>query len=98
MCLLDERILELVEEFEPASTDLICRELQLTVSTKQVQERCMILADAGLLEPFFDSKDADLWEVSIWGKLYLAGQIDANLRRPLPGPRPPHAVRPRYWV
>lgn len=94
MCILDERILELVDKLEPVTTDLLCQELKITASRRQIRDRCKVLADAGLLEPFFDKPSADLWELSIWGMLYLNGEIDANLRRPIPSPRPPHAVRP----
>jgi len=82
MQLIDDRILEIVSEFEPATSGLIHQKLRLTVSSKQVQERCRLLANAGLLQPFIDSRRADMWEISIWGGLYLKGELNADLRRP----------------
>jgi hypothetical protein len=32
------------------------------------------------------------------GELYLAGEVDAELRRPVPEARPPDKVRPGWWA
>jgi len=98
MQLIDDRILEIVAEFEPATSGLIHQKLRLTVSSKQVQERCRILANAGLLEPFIDSKQADMWEMSIWGSLYLEGELNADLRRPQPRPQSPRVIGAQHWL
>jgi len=95
---IDERILEIVQEFEPATSNLIHEKLRLTASPKQVQERCRLLANAGLLEPFIDSRRADMWEMSIWGNLYLNGELNADLRRPQPEPQSPHVTGSQRWL
>ena len=42
--------------------------------------------------------EAPNWRLSSWEELYLAGEVDAKLRRPLPRARPPDKVRPGWWA
>ena len=98
MRLIDDRILEIVDEIEPATSALIQKELRLTASPKQVRARCRLLANAGLLEPFIDSESADMWEISVWGNLYLKGELNADLRRPQPEPQSPRVIGGQHWL
>jgi len=40
----------------------------------------------------------DEYELTSWGELYLSGDVDVELRRPLPAVRPPDKVRPGWWA
>lgn len=40
----------------------------------------------------------DSYEISFWGALYLDGEVSAKVRRPMPAPRPPEAVRPGWYA
>ncbi|WP_435093446.1 repressor phrH2 [Halorubrum sp. N11] len=98
MCSLDDRILEHLHEEEWASPATMAADLQFNANQAQLIERCRVLAHADLIEPFIDSADADTFEITQWGELYLEGGVDAELRRPEPKPRPPYAERPRDWT
>jgi len=98
MQLIDDRILEIVQEFEPATSNLIHEKIRLTASRKQVRARCRLLANVGFLEPFIDSSQADMWEISIWGNLYLEGELNADLRRPQPRPQSAQVIGPQHWL
>jgi len=52
------------------------------------------LVDVYLREVGFD----DEYELTSWSELYLSGDVDAELRRPLPAVRPPDKVRPGWWA
>jgi len=41
---------------------------------------------------------ADEWVTSSWGLLYLAGELDADYRRPVPGTRPSGRIRPGWYA
>jgi repressor of nif and glnA expression len=94
---LDERILEDVAE---SDDELTAWEIAFDLEARLglVRHRCEVLAHAGFLErrerPHLDAKH----EITTWGSQYLDGDVDADLRRPLPKPRPPHAVRPGWWA
>ena len=94
---LDDRILEHLHEEEWASPATMAADLQFNANQAQLIERCRILAHADLIEPFIDSTDADTFEITQWGELYLDRSVDAELRRPEPKPRPPDKARPAPW-
>jgi DNA-binding IclR family transcriptional regulator len=94
---LDERILEHLQESE---SPLTAWELafDLDARTSLVRHRCRTLQHAGFLYRHPRETLDDRFALAVWGRLYLTGEVDANLRRPMPRPRPPHAVRPGWWA
>lgn len=101
MIQLDDRILEHLAEVGWSSPEVMLSYpafQRLDVTRGILLDRCRILAHAELIEPFSDNTTEDMFELSIWGELYLDGQIDADLRRPIPKLRPPDKVRPRCWI
>jgi hypothetical protein len=92
----DERILEELHE----SGELTAWKLafNLDEQTGFVRHRCRVLGEAGFVYRVPREKLADQFGLSIWGQLYLDGDLDANLRRPLPRARPGYAVRPGWWA
>jgi CubicO group peptidase (beta-lactamase class C family) len=40
----------------------------------------------------------DKYEITSWGEMYLGGDVEAELRRPLPAMRLPDTVRPGWWA
>jgi hypothetical protein len=99
---IDERILEDLSESDEELTPWMIAE-DLDARTGLVRDRCQILVDAGFLYRLRRGRGEhddmpDKFGLSIWGRLYLLGDVDADLRRPVPGPRPPHAVRPGWYA
>lgn len=84
---LDERILELLND-EPWSTPPIMEcELPISATEAQIRDRCMVLADADLVE--VDLSNGWRMELTTEGKLYLEGVLDMNL---YPMPRRPNVL------
>lgn len=98
MTALDDRILEHLRDEDWATPATMAADLRFDASRDRLDERCRVLSHAGLIEPWMDTADADTFELTRWGKLYLDGEVDADLRRPLPRPRPPDKVRPRAFT
>lgn len=98
MDVLDERILEHLAEEGWATARTMVRLDGFDASRQRLTGRCRVLAHAGLITPFVDSAEADVWELTGRGELYLRGEVDAELVRPVPAPRPPEAVRPVRWT
>lgn len=96
-CALDDRILEVLQTEELSSPELISQELSADASSRRVLERCRVLAHAGLVVPIIDDADAEFYEITEWGELYLDVEVNAGLIQPLPRPRPPDKVRPSFW-
>lgn len=96
MKLTDERILECLAETEPLTPWMLGDDL--SVDDRYVFHRCQVLANAGFVEVVLREELPDKYAISSWGKLYLAGEVDAELRRPIPAPRPPDKVRPGWWA
>jgi hypothetical protein len=96
MVLLDDRILEHLADGRELSAFAIAVDLEASASL--VRSRCRTLTHAGFLSRRdrggFDAE----YSVTSCGRLYLDGGVDADLRRPVPRPRPPHAVRPRAFA
>lgn len=80
------------------SPEFISRELSADASARRVRERCRVLSHAGMVAPISDDADADHFEITVWGELYLEGKVNAELMRPMPRPRPPDKVRPSEWA
>lgn len=97
MCQMDERILEFLASYggaaKPHRISLECE----SWSWGRVNARCRVLADAGLVA-VGRGEFVDEFSITADGEAYLAGQIDAQLRRPVPAPRPSYAVRPAWWA
>lgn len=89
---VDERILEALDEQVLSNPELLAIEID-AASECRIRERCEVLANAGYVEP----AAGEMYELTTWGRLYLSGDVDAELIRPTPAPRPPEAVRPRSW-
>jgi hypothetical protein len=98
MQLLDDRILEKLAREGLSWPSQIARDPSVGGSEARVHERCRVLCEAGLIEPFLDEPDVEMFEISAWGMLYLEGEVDADLDRPTPGMRPPDKVRPGWWA
>ncbi|WP_256289525.1 winged helix-turn-helix domain-containing protein [Halobellus inordinatus] len=96
MIILDERILEHLNE----GPELTAWEIAVDLDGRAalVRQRCEILAEAGFLHRRRRDGLDDRYSITTDGHLYLEGELDANLRRPIPAPRPPHAVRPGWWA
>lgn len=54
-------------------------------------------ARAGLVERVEREHRGPHWRSSSSGELYPDGEVDAELRRPLPGVQPPDTVRSGWW-
>ena len=81
MCLVDERILELVQEEGWSTPDLLAERLPVRITERQVAERCLVLAHADLIAPMWD----EAYELTGEGQRYLDGEYDADWFE-LPGP------------
>jgi hypothetical protein len=70
----------------------------LDATTGLVRDRCDTLAQADFLHRRerigLDAK----YSITMDGIRYLNGEIDADLRRLVPAPRPPHAMRPAWFA
>lgn len=94
---VDERILEHLRETE---SELTAWEIAVDIDARAglVRARCETLTHAGFLRRRDRDRMDARYSLSLWGRLYLDGEIDADLRRPTPRPRPAHAVRPGWFV
>jgi len=98
MTIWDDRILEFLLEHGWGSPETIHWEVGRETTLHQIRQRCRVLCHAGLASPFIDERSADMFEITMWGQLYLEGKVNAGLIRPIPKPRPPDKVRPDYWT
>ena len=92
----DEKILEYLSREDPSSAWEISHDLHLR--RRFVQTRLRVLANAGWVATDDRGDLDDHWSITSRGVGYLAGYVDANLIRPLPALRPPHATRPGWWA
>ena len=95
---LDERIMECLDESEKLLTPWMIADDLGAPSRRRVEERCRVLARAGFVQMTRRAAVDDKFGITGWGRLYLDGDVDADLRRPLPAPRPPEAVRPSWFA
>lgn len=87
---LDDRILEYLSTDTMATPRTIAKSRRRPVSTQKVKERCRVLSQAGYVEPF--TRDCDLYHLTYWGRLYLDGEVRADLLLPEPDARRPGHV------
>lgn len=96
MQLLDERILEYLATEGASPAWMLASDLDWM--QRHVAERCRVLAEAEFIEREPREGFADRWDITTWGLLYLAGDLDADHRRPLPGLRPGGRIRPGWYA
>jgi len=90
MVALDERILEYLETDAAATPRTIAQSRRRFVSTQKIRERCRVLSQAGYVRPLSD--DYEMYELTIWGLLYLDGRARADCLVPEPDARRPGHV------
>ena len=98
MSRIDERILE---QLDDANDSMSAWELAYDIDEAtrgRVRERCHVLAHAGFAEVLPREPNCEQYVITGWGQQYLVGEVNADLRRPLPAPRPPESVRPGRYV
>ena len=79
---LDERILEYLGAEPWGTAEEMASRQGFDASRDTIQERCRVLADIDFLAPAVNDPDPAMWELTTWGRLYLAGEVDAGLREP----------------
>jgi hypothetical protein len=84
---LDDRILEHLRDDSVSTARQIAIRDGIHATEAQVQERCYVLADAGLVA--FLTDDHDFVELTTKGEQYLDGEVDVEL---YPYPRHPKIV------
>lgn len=95
---LDERILEHLDNADdPMTAWQLAYDIE-TPTRRRAVERCRVLANAGFVVRLVRDGREDQYDITGWGQRYLLGEVDADLRRPLPAPRPPEAVRPGEYA
>jgi len=95
---VDERIMECLDESEKPLTPWMVADDLGAPTRRRVDERCRVLAQAGFVTLTQRVAVDDKFTITGWGRLYLAGEVDADLRRPLPAPKPPGKVRPGWYA
>lgn len=80
MQLVDDRILEYLRDHGPASPEVLATTLSAEASRARIAERCQALARAGWIAP--QMRGGRVYEITIWGLLYLRGKIDASHNNP----------------
>lgn len=76
MCTLDDRILEYVEKSILATPSQMENTIRFNASERRIRERCDMLQQAGLIAPI--TEGGDLYVVTIEGRQYLEGDLDAQ--------------------
>lgn len=95
----DERILEYLSQVSTATAWEIAYEQDVEGDRRRIENRCRVLVNAGFVDVYLrDIGPDDEYEITSWGELYLDGDVDAELQRPLPAVRPPDKVRPGWWA
>lgn len=95
----DERILEYLAQVSTGTAWEIAYEQGVESDRRRIERRCRVLVNAGFADVYLrDAGLDDEYEITSWGELYLDGDVDAELRRPLPAVRPPDKVRPGWWA
>lgn len=97
-CGSNDTILEFLRIERWCSSELISREVSADASERRVRERYCVLAHVGLISLISDNAGAEMFEITDWDELYLRGEVDAELFRPIPKLRPPDKVRPGDWA
>ncbi|WP_435097238.1 repressor phrH2 [Halarchaeum sp. P4] len=81
----DDRILEYLRDHDVAGAHEIARDIQYPITVHRVRRRLRVLAQASYAAPLDD--DYDLFELTVWGQLYLEGEVRADLLVPEPDER-----------
>lgn len=71
---VDERILEYLAERGWATPAVLARERGFDQGRARLRERCEMLVYAGFAAPVHDRT----YVITRWGRLYLAGEVDAR--------------------
>ena len=80
MTILDDRILEHLDEDGWSSPSIMSSLTEFRYATcSRISNRCKMLSQAGLAAPIA----GDSYEITRWGQLYLAGELDAE-HQPVP--------------
>jgi hypothetical protein len=89
---MDDRILQRLGECGPGAAWEVA--FNLTDRTARVRRWCRVLTGVDFVD--VDRRDglADRFLITSAGRGYLLGEYGVDLRRPVPGPRPPEGVRP----
>ncbi len=74
MTILDERILEYIDSMGWVSPRILACERGFPETTGLIRDRCKRLHYTGFIEPFH----GEMYDITIEGKLYLEGEIDAR--------------------
>lgn len=98
MTYADDRIIEYLAQVSTATAWEIAFEQGVQGEASRFRSRCRVLANAGFVDVIERDSLHDEYELTSWGELYLDGDVDAELRRPLPAMRPPDKVRPGWWA
>ncbi|CAI49272.1 homolog to phage PhiH1 repressor protein [Natronomonas pharaonis DSM 2160] len=85
---LDERILELLDEEPWSVPGMMTVEIPLNVTEQQIRERCLRMADIGLVS--VEPDNGWMVQLTTEGRLYLEGDLDAEL---YPHPRHPKRLK-----
>ncbi|GAA0206951.1 repressor phrH2 [Halobaculum roseum] len=93
---LDERVLERLAEQGNAPARMIASDID--EPRLRVARLCKVLAEAEFIEREEREGFADERYITSWGLLYLAGELNAELRRPEPGMRPGGRIRPGWYT
>jgi len=93
---LDERILEYLANEGTSPVWMLAEDL--IYERGHVRRRCRTLAEAEFVDIERRDGNDDRWDITTWGLLYLAGELDADLRRPVPALRPGGRIRPGWYA
>ena len=91
---LDERILEVLDDESWSTPSVMVLDVPIEATKAQIQDRCKVLADAGLIA--IEPDDGWMIHLKTRGKLYLEGEVDIDL---YPSPRSPRTLDegPANW-
>lgn len=98
MTYTDDRILEYLSEVSTATAWEVAFEQGVAGEVGRFRSRSRVLANAGFVDVVERDGLHDEYEITSWGEMYLDGDVDAELQRPMPAMRPPDKVRPGWWA
>lgn len=98
MVALDDRILEVLSTEDSLKPHLIALDIDYALSEQRVVKRLRVLSQAGYVRFSEDHAqkcpDDREYGLTIWGELYLDGEVRADLIDPEPSPaRPGYVLR-----
>jgi hypothetical protein len=95
---IDERVLEFLAEEGESTGFEVAFTLRAEEHAPLFRARLCVLAEAGFVNIRRREGLSDKYSITGWGMRYLEGKVDADLRRPMPGARPPAKIRPSKWA